>query len=133
MPEIEYEAVKDSRWEILVQPKLDHFFETRRGKEFFEAVQLEYTDEALDAVLKDAELSCAFLNDYGDHCEGLSVPVETDIIRCWDRAVQKVVKYIIEYNNPYYDPVMKAFCASFTDEEVRQLVQQMSSSAGNSC
>ena len=78
MPEFETEAVKNGRWEILIKPKLDHFFETKRGEEFFEAVQLEYTDEALNAVL----------NDYGDHCEGLSVPVEADITRCWDTGVK---------------------------------------------
>jgi hypothetical protein len=94
---IETDRTKNDRWATVIQPQLERCFITRRGKKVF------------DAVLKDAALSCAFLNDYGDHCEELNVPISKDVEQVWDRSAQKIIRNIIRHDDPYYDPVMELF------------------------
>jgi hypothetical protein len=114
---IESNEIKNKRWEDIITPELEWRFKTRTGSDRFKAVDLtDWLQEPLckdtwDAVLNEARMTCAFLNDYGDHCEGLRIPTLNDIENAWNKAVVKIIWNIIKYNDPAYEPVNKAFAA----------------------
>jgi len=112
-------------WDKEVIPYIHSEKRVEELRRAFESAGLELTEEAVDAVYKDCELSVAFIFAYGDHCEGLSPLTLEDIDRCFTRAVQKIIGYIIKYNDPNYDPMMNVMDgfggAGLSAEELKQL------------
>jgi hypothetical protein len=114
---VEAAKIKNKRWKEVIGPELERCFNTKRGRCRFKAVGLfDWLEEPLakdtwDAVLKEAQKVCAFTNDYGDHCVSMQLPNTDEVVRNWDKAVIKVIWNIIKYDDPYYDPVDKAFSA----------------------
>jgi hypothetical protein len=87
---------------------------------------LEMSDDILDAIEKEYEGSAAFLYDYGDICEGLHKLTEEKLPELLDRAVEKIIRYTKEYNDPYYDPIMKGLKdILMSDKEWKALEQEI--------
>jgi hypothetical protein len=113
---IESQEIKNKRWDDVIAPELERCFITRQGFFRFTAEHLikwvedpHLAEKTWGAVLKEARMLCAFFNDDGDHCKGLSIPSVDNVTRIWDRAVVKIIWNIIQHDDPYYDPVDKAF------------------------
>lgn len=139
---MESEEIKDDRWNEVIAPRLQHYFDIKRGEWLFKAMNKAHwveeprkAEKVWEAVSQVARLSASFCNDYGDHCEGLTIPAVEDVKRWWDDAVVRVIHNIIRYDDPFTDGMSKAMsvvCQSMReDTEIRKSLEDLLQAGSN--
>jgi len=98
-------------WDDIIVPFADDPANLAKIKEIFDDSGLLVTNDAIDAVQKEYRMAAAFLYDYGDICEGLEQLKVEDLDDLWKRVIQKIIRNIVEHDDPGYDPAMKALQA----------------------